>query len=141
MRRTPVVVVALAAALLLPACGDDDEPHAGPSVDGGEHGGRHRGPSDVAPGAREIEVVASSFEFDPDELTVRAGEDVAIVLTSADILHDLTLDELDAHVSADAGETDAGGFRADDPGTYAFYCSVEGHRAAGMEGTLTVEEG
>ena len=26
-----------------------------------------------------------------------------------------------------------------DPGTYAFYCSVTGHRDAGMEGTLSVK--
>jgi uncharacterized cupredoxin-like copper-binding protein len=26
------------------------------------------------------------------------------------------------------------------PGTYTFYCTVPGHRAAGMEGTITITE-
>jgi cytochrome c oxidase subunit II len=85
-------------------------------------------------------VSASSFAFDPDEIEVTVGEDVAIVLTSTDILHDFTIDELDAHVAAAAGETATGGLRADEPGGYTFYCTVRGHRSAGMEGTLVVEE-
>jgi plastocyanin len=53
---------------------------------------------------------------------------------------DVHLDELDAHVAADADETATGGFNTgDEPGTYTYYCSVAGHRDAGMEGELIVE--
>jgi plastocyanin len=139
------------AAGLLAACGNDDDSTSTErtSMDGsGGHmtsregmGGAHDEPSDVAEGARQIEVTGSSFNFDPDEIEVAAGEEVAIVLTSTDILHDFTIDELDAHVAADEGETATGGLRADEPGRYTFYCTVAGHREAGMEGTLIVEEG
>jgi len=94
----------------------------------------------VASGARRIEVEATSFEFDADEITVTAGKDVAIVLTSDDLLHDFTIDDIDVHVAADGGETAEGGLRAAEAGEYTFYCTVAGHREAGMEGTLVVEE-
>jgi len=96
--------------------------------------------SPVADGARRVEVTAMSFEFDPPQVTVEAGEDIAITLTSDDVLHDFVIDELDAHVAADRGETAVGGFRADEPGRYTYYCSVPGHRDAGMEGTLFVRD-
>lgn len=96
------------------------------------------GASPVAHGAREVEVTAGSFEFEPDRIEVEAGEDVAIVLTSETAFHDFKIDELDVHVSATAGETEKGGLRADEAGTYEFYCSVPGHRSAGMEGELVV---
>ncbi len=108
---------------------------------GGGHGamGGHDESTPVAEGARRIEVAGTSFAFDPEEITVAAGEDVAIVLTSDDLLHDFTIDEIDVHVSADRGETAEGGLRADKPGKYTYYCTVAGHRAAGMEGTLVVK--
>jgi plastocyanin len=151
MRRALAMPLSLfLAAGLLAACGSDDDSTSTdqPPMDGmDDHmtsmdgmGGDHGGSSDVAEGARQIEVTGSSFAFDPDEIEVAAGEDVAIVLTSTDILHDFTIDELDAHVAADGGETATGGLRADEPGRYTFYCTVAGHRSAGMEGTLIVEE-
>jgi len=157
MRRRSLIAVLLslfALTLVLAACGDDDSssdhpmdmPDAG--MDGGMGGGSmgggsmggHDESSPVADGARRIEVAATSFEFDPAEITVVAGEDVAIVLSSDDLLHDFTIDGLDVHVAADRGETTEGGLRVAEPGEYTYYCTVAGHREAGMEGTLIVED-
>jgi cytochrome c oxidase subunit 2 len=146
MRRSSLLFLALAAisALLLVGCGDTDDTTDTVATDTAEPGtghddAGHDESSPVADGAREVEVTASSLRFDPDEITVTAGEDVAIVLTSSDLLHDFTIDGLDVHVAADVDETVEGGLRADEPGEYTYYCTVPGHREAGMEGTLIVE--
>lgn len=161
MRRTLLLTLpVLLAAGLSVACGSDDDAdttlgrmdqraddhmdrraddHMGGTV--GDHGMApdHPRPRRVAPGARRIEITASSYRFDPDEIHVRAGEEVAIVLTSTDALHDISVDGIDAHVSAEAGRTATGGLRADEPGRYPFSCTVAGHREAGMRGELVVE--
>jgi plastocyanin len=161
VRRTLSLIFSVVAlAGLASACGSDDdtaESGLGSSSDstvsdndGGDHSDMddsemdddemdHGANTPVAPDARPIEVSGSSYAFDPAELTIRAGEDVAIVLTATDLEHDFTVEELDSHVSAEAGETAEGGLRVDEAGTYTYYCSVEGHREAGMEGPLTVE--
>jgi cytochrome c oxidase subunit 2 len=158
MRRSTTLFLSLVAtsSLVLAACGDNDDttsadmPMSNSDMGGGMGGGmgdgmggggamNHGESSPVADGARRIEVTARSFEFDPDEITVTAGEDVAIVLTSTDLLHDFTIDELDAHVAAEPGDAAEGGLRADEPGRYTYYCTVTGHREAGMEGSLVVE--
>jgi len=160
MNRTTIALGSvLAAGVLLAACGGDDDPPttAMPGTqedsrtmdddtsemgdDGSMSGMDHEdeGNSPVAEGARQVEVVAGDFAFDPAEIEAQAGEDLAIVLTSDDILHDFTIDELDAHVAANAGETAEGGISDLEPGDYTYYCSVPGHREAGMEGTLSVQ--
>ena len=128
----------LAGTVLLGACGDDDDHMSG---DMSAMGGHDDDSSPVADGARRIEVSATIEGFDPDEIDAEAGEDLAIALTSDDRPPDFTIDELDAQVTADRGETAEGGVTVDEVGTYTYYCSLPGHRQAGMEGTLTVTDG
>ncbi|MCE7883865.1 MAG: hypothetical protein DYH08_08405 [Actinobacteria bacterium ATB1] len=123
----------LLALTILSACGGDS---GGMGSMGGHMHGEEA--SDVAAGAREVEVTADSFEFSPPRIEATAGEDLAIVLTSEDSMHDFVIDELDAHVVAQRGETAKGGVNGLEPGTYTYYCSVSGHRNAGMEGKLVV---
>jgi len=111
--------------------GDGDDPGHGSGSK------RHR-TAPTAPGAREIEVRATSFEFTPDEIAVAAGEDVTIVLRSADTLHDFVVKRVGHVVSAKAKKTRRGGLRIDEPGRYRFWCSIPGHRSAGMVGTIVV---
>ena len=129
-----VALLLLALAVTLAACGGGGG--------GGDHGsGKPNAP--VAPGAREIAVDARSFEFDPSTIDVSAGEDVALKLHSEDQTHDFVIEakgkEPQQHVvEVPGGRTATGGFSIADPGKYTFYCSLPGHRAAGMKGTITV---
>ena len=100
----------------------------------------HGSSSPTVPGAREIAVTATSFRFDPAEIHVRAGEDVTIVLTASDIAHDFTIDALGFHVAATPGQPGRGGLHAPStPGRATAYCSVAGHRQAGMTATVVVD--
>ena len=141
MRRSLVVVLSVFALTLLSACGGGENATSSnppPAPNGGGHDD-HGESSPAVEGARRIAVNATSFAFAPAEIEITAGEDVAIVLSSEDILHDFTVDGLDVHVAADRGETAEGGLRADEPGEYTYYCTIAGHREAGMAGTLIVE--
>jgi plastocyanin len=79
-------------------------------------------------------------KFDQTELRAKAGEAVALRLENADPSgHSFDIDELNVHVSMPPGEPTLALFTPLTPGTYTFYCSVPGHREAGMVGTLVVE--
>jgi plastocyanin len=117
-------------------------------VGGGEHGPGRHGASGTAldhaedttaiEGAPEVPLTAGSLRFDPDRLELPTGVPVNVALTSTDVFHDLVVDQIDFHLAADRDDTTVGGLVFDEPGTYVAYCSVPGHREAGMELELVV---
>jgi nitrite reductase (NO-forming) len=74
-------------------------------------------------------------------LTAEPGDVVEITLINGDkIEHDLLIDELGVH-SAHLQELDSQSvvtFKVEEEAEYVYYCSVPGHRQAGMFGTLRV---
>jgi plastocyanin len=80
--------------------------------------------------------------FEPESLEARVGE-VAIDYTNpSEVPHNVAI-EGDGEELAQS-ETVTGGDSATatvalEAGEYVYYCSIPGHREAGMEGTLTVE--
>jgi plastocyanin len=81
------------------------------------------------------------LKFATSSLTAKAGS-VSIAFTNAAPLeHNLTIASSSGAVVG-ATPTFQGGSKtlmvSLKPGTYKYYCTVPGHRAAGMEGTLTV---
>jgi uncharacterized cupredoxin-like copper-binding protein len=92
-------------------------------------------------GAQRIEVVARDLTFSPPDLRVTAGRTVALAFRNdGSTFHDWQVQGL-ANVDAGArpGQTQRVRFTIDRPGTYAIECTVPGHAAAGMTGTLVVE--
>lgn len=77
-------------------------------------------------------------------LKVPKGAMVQINLTNGDgALHDIVADAFDAKSDkiSGAGSSTVLAFRANKEGEYYYWCSVPGHRAAGMEGKIVVGEG
>ncbi len=143
---TRMITLAAALALTLAACASSGGSTAAGGHEGhdsqaaepaSEHDHAQPAPPPVA-GAPETAVTASAFKFEPAALTVQPGQPMNIALTSTDMLHDFTIDGQDFHLSADPDKTTTGALTIAQPGTYIVYCTVPGHREAGMEATLTV---
>ena len=111
---------------------------------GGHMGGSWQpAPSGTAPAAvaaaPTVEVAGLDFGLRPGQLRVRAGQTVNLALTNRGaILHDVTIPALGFQLVAQPGQRAVGALTPTTPGTYEFYCSVPGHREAGMIGRLVV---
>jgi plastocyanin len=84
---------------------------------------------------------SGQLKFTKSDLTAKAGKATIDFTNSSQLPHNMTIVDSSGK-QVGATPTFSGGtksFTADlKPGKYTFYCSVPGHRQAGMQGTLTV---
>ena len=111
----------------------------------------------------QITVTMKEFAYAPNPITVAAGTPVEITLVNEGAVeHDFVIEvisvtdvsmdgamedhemsgdheEFDLHTSTPAGETSTLTFTPTEPGTYQIFCSVPGHKEAGMVAELIVK--
>jgi plastocyanin len=100
-------------------------------------------PAPAAAGALSLAANAEGqLKFEPTSLTAKAGSVTINFTNTAPLAHNVTVAS-SSGATVGAIPTFQGGSKALtvklSAGTYKFYCTVPGHRQAGMEGTLTVQ--
>jgi len=90
---------------------------------------------------QRVEIVAKRFEFAPNDITLKRGAPVVLVLTSKDVTHGLKFKELNLSVRIKKGATSEVAFTPTEVGTFVGQCAVfcgSGHGS--MKMTLHVTE-
>ncbi|MQA75858.1 MAG: hypothetical protein GEU88_16250 [Solirubrobacterales bacterium] len=145
MKRLALILSLLVlAALGLAACGGDDDDNGTETEAAGSATTTTTGGGGGGTGG------TISVEADPDgelaytesTLSAAAGDDTIEFSNPASLGHDVVIEDADGNeiartdVITDDTTTATAKLEA---GEYTYYCSVDGHRDAGMEGTLTVK--
>ena len=125
--------VLTAAALALAGCGGGG---------GGKSSTSSSTPASASGAATNLTLRAdkTQLKFDKTALSAKAGKVTITMTNPSSLAHDIAIEgngvsALGKVVSQGGTSTVSAPLTA---GTYTFYCSVDGHRQAGMQGTLTV---
>jgi plastocyanin len=143
----PRVIVIVVAGLLLTGCLSSDPKVAEvEQVSASQRaamqateGGASEGGGGGGGGAADFVAVDIEYKQAPDELP--AGTVNATLTNEGSIEHNVVIEELGDEMILEAapGQSDSAEVEFE-AGEFTYYCSVPGHRAAGMEGTMTVTE-
>jgi plastocyanin len=125
----PIVPVLMVTALAIGGCGGGAKKSASPS--GGSGGGT----------TLSLQADPSQLKFDKSALSANAGKVTIVMKNPSQLQHDVAIEGNGVNavgkvVGSGGTSTATATLKA---GTYTFFCSVDGHRQAGMKGTLTVK--
>jgi len=148
MKKVAALLALALASVALVACGSSDD-NSTTTTSGGEttNGASSGGGKEESAGGGGSTV---KFEADPggdlaytsDAATAKAGQVTIDFNNPQALTHDVQIEDAQGE---EVGGTELIASGEDsttvklEPGTYTFFCSVPGHREAGMEGTLTVK--
>jgi plastocyanin len=137
-RASAVLAIAALATLGLAACGgdDDDETAAQAPTTTAAAGGGGGSTVDISTPS------GSNLAFDQKDVSAKAGSVTIDFDNQQSLQHDVKVEDSSGQELGGTDLVSSGTATATvdlQPGSYTFFCSVPGHREAGMEGTLTVK--
>jgi plastocyanin len=148
MKKLAALLVLALASVALVACGSSNSTTTTSTSSGEEAGGAAAESGKESGSAGGGSTV--SFEADPSgelaytttKASAKAGEVTIDFNNPQSLTHDVAIEDSSGK---EVGKTELIGEGETSttvdlkPGTYTYYCTVPGHREAGMEGTLTVK--
>ena len=152
MKTFTALLALIFASVALVACGGSSDNNSSTTATTGAEESSESTGGEEGGGASSGGGTASTLEFEADpngelaftatEATTKAGK-VTVDFTNPQALpHDVKIESASGE---EIGGTETVAEGSDSatvnlkPGTYTFYCSIPGHREAGMEGTLVVK--
>jgi len=73
--------------------------------------------------ARTITITAQRFYFSPNEITVKKGEEVTLVIESKDVSHGLVIEDLGVRTEVKKGQSSEVKFTPENAGTFEGKCA------------------
>jgi uncharacterized cupredoxin-like copper-binding protein len=149
MRAFSLIALVCAIAIPVAGCGGDDDSSSSSSSDSSSGGSSSNTTSNSsggvsAGGGTVLKIAADpngALKFDKTSLSAKAGKVTIVMTNTSSIPHAV---EMEGGGIEKKGAVVTGGGSVSrvtaklKPGKYEFYCPVDGHKAAGMKGTLTV---
>ena len=146
MKKAFALAALVISAVALVACGgsdNNDTSTPAQTTTGAASGGGGGGGGGASSTVKLSADPSGALKYTTDSLSAKAGNVTIDFDNPASISHDVAVEDSSGKelgvsdlIAQDKTTLDLSGLKA---GTYTFFCTVPGHEAAGMKGTLTVK--